>query len=173
MHAIIREHDAGYALVDEGSTNGTRVNEIRVVPGRPKVLRKHDLLDLGGYRLSIDVGVPVSGTMSARLTSEFARQILAEQLADENPERADAELNIIQSGPDERVDLLPIPKEAVSEPPPGPERESRPSSLRPSGVDDGAGTEPVRLRGSELAVYALAAVVVTASIIAMTLLMGP
>ncbi|TNF64491.1 MAG: FHA domain-containing protein, partial [Deltaproteobacteria bacterium] len=35
-HASIREQDAGYVLVDEGSTNGTRINEIRVVPGRPK-----------------------------------------------------------------------------------------------------------------------------------------
>ena len=77
MHASIREQDAGYALVDEGSTNGTRINDIRVVPGRPKVLRKHDLLDLGGYRLSIDVGVPVSQTMSARVTADFARRMLA------------------------------------------------------------------------------------------------
>ncbi len=173
MHAIIREQDAGYALVDEGSTNGTRVNEIRVVPGRPKVLRKHDWLDLGGYRLSIDVGVPVSQTMSARLTSEFARRMLSEQLEVKDAERVDAELNSIQSGPDERVDLLPIPKEAASEPPPPPERKSRPSSPRPSGVDGAAPTEPVRLLRSELAVYALAAIVVTASIIAMTLLMGP
>ncbi|MDH3654239.1 MAG: FHA domain-containing protein [Myxococcales bacterium] len=173
MHASIREQDAGYALVDEGSTNGTRVNEIRVVPGRPKVLRKHDLLDLGGYRLSIDVGVPVSRTMSARLTSDFARRMLAEQLAVKDTERVDAELNSIQSGPDERVDLLPIPNEAVSEPPPSPQRQSRPSRPRPSAPDGETPTEPVRLLRSELAVYALAALVVTASIIAMTLLMGP
>jgi hypothetical protein len=171
MHASIREHDAGYALVDEGSTNGTRVNEIRVAPGRPKVLRKHDLLDLGGYRLSIDVGVPVSQTMSARRTSDLARRMLAEQLAIEDTERVDAELNSIQSGPDERVDLLPIANEAASEPPP-PRRDSRPSRPRPSGPDGERPTEPVRLLRSELAVYALAALVVTASIIAMTLLMG-
>ena len=172
LHASIREQDAGYALVDEGSTNGTRVNEIRVAPGRPKVLRQHDLLDLGGYRLSIDVGVPVSQTMSARRTSDFARRMLAEQLAVEDGERIDAELNSIQSGPDERVDLLPIPKEVVSEPPP-PRRESRPSRPRASRPDGERPTEPVRLLRSELAVYALAALVVTASIIAMTLLMGP
>ncbi len=172
IHASIREQDAGYALVDEGSTNGTRVNEVRLAPGRPKVLRKHDLLDLGGYRLSIDVGVPVSQTMSARRTSDFARRMLAEQLGVEDRERVDAELNGIQSGPDERVDLLPIPKESVSEPPP-PRRESRPSRPRASSPDGESPTEPVRLLRSELAVYALAALVVTASIIAMTLLMGP
>ena len=45
-HASIREQDAGYVLVDEGSTNGTRVNDIRVAVGRPKMLRKHDLISL-------------------------------------------------------------------------------------------------------------------------------
>ena len=29
-HASIREQDAGYVLIDEGSTNGTRINDIRV-----------------------------------------------------------------------------------------------------------------------------------------------
>jgi predicted component of type VI protein secretion system len=169
MHASIREQDAGYVIVDAGSTNGTRVNEIRVVPGRPKVLRKHDLLDLGGYRLTIDVGVPVSKTMSARLTSDLARQILSEQLGDRNAEAIDAELDAIQTGPDERVDLLPIPKETVSEPPL--QRESRPSRPRQSKPDSEPPREPVRLRRSEVAVYALAALVVATSIVALALLM--
>jgi pSer/pThr/pTyr-binding forkhead associated (FHA) protein len=168
-HATIREKDAGYVLVDEGSTNGTRVNEIRVVPERPKVLRNHDLVDLGGYRLTIDVGVPVAQTMSARLTADFARRILAEQLAGKGKPELDAELNAIQSGPDERVDLLPIVKEAVSEPPPT--RESRPSRPRQSRPHTEPPNEPVKLGRSEIAVYALAALVVATSIIAMALLM--
>lgn len=172
MHASIREQDAGYALVDEGSTNGTRINEIRVVPGRPKALRNNDLLDLGGYRLSIDVGVPVSRTMSASLTSDFARRMLAEQLAVEDAVRVDAALNSIQTGPDERVDLLPIANGSLSEPPP-PQRESRPSRPRPSRPDAPGPKEPLRLLRSELAVYALAALVVAASIIAMALLTRP
>ena len=170
-HASIREQDAGYVLIDEGSTNGTRVNEIRVVPGRPKVLRNHDLVDLGGYRLTIDVGVPVAQTMSARLTADFARRILAEQLAGKGEPELDAELNAIQSGPDERVDLLPILQEAVSEPPPA--RESRPSRQRQSRPDTNPPKEPVKLGRSEVAVYALAAVVVATSIIAMSLLLRP
>jgi pSer/pThr/pTyr-binding forkhead associated (FHA) protein len=152
--------------MDEGSTNGTRVNEIRVVQGRPKALRNHDLVDLGGYRLTIDVGVPVAQTMSARLTADFARRILAEQLAGSGEPNLDAELNTIQAGPDERVDLLPIMKEAVSEPPPAREsRQSRPDTEPPA--------EPVKLRRSEVAVYALAALVVATSIVAMALLMRP
>lgn len=170
-HASIREQDAGYVLVDEGSTNGTRINEIRVAPGRPKTLRNHDLVDLGGYRLTIDVGVPVAQTMSARLTADYARRMLSEQLEGRPEQELDTELDAIQRGPDERVDLLPIPKEAVSEPPPP--RESRPSRPRPSTPDTEPPGEPIRLRRSEIAVYALAAIVVATSIVAMALLMRP
>jgi len=168
-HASIRERDAGYVLVDEGSTNGTRVNEILVVPGRPKALRNQDLVDLGGYRLAIDVGVPVAQAMSARLTADYARRMLSEQLAGKDEQELDAELSAVQSGSDERVDLLPIPREAASEPPPP--RQSRPSRPRQSAPDPEQPEEPVRLGRSEVAVYALAAIVVATSIVAMALLM--
>ena len=176
-HASIRERDAGYMLVDEGSTNGTRVNEIRVVPGRPKTLRTQDAVDLGGYRLSIEIGVPVSRPMSARLTSDFARRILAEQLGGESDAGVDAALGEIQTGPDERVELLPIREEPVSETPPPrdsrPSRSSRPSAPRQSQPETVPAVETVRVRRSEVAVYALAAFVVATSIIAMALLMRP
>ena len=170
-HASIREQEAGYVLVDEGSTNGTRINEIRVVPGRPKTLRNHDVVDLGGYRLTIDVGIPVAQMMSARLTADYARGMLSEQLEGKSEQELDAELEAIQRGPDERVDLLPIPKEVMSQPPPA--RESRPSRSRPSTPDTELPAEPIRLRRSEIAVYALAAIVVAMSIVAMALLMRP
>ena len=170
-HASIRERDAGYVLVDEGSTNGTRVNEILVVPGRPKALRNQDLVDLGGYRLAIDVGVPVAQAMSARLTADYARRMLSEQLVGKDEQELDAELSAVQSGSDERVDLLPIPREAASEPPPP--RQSRPSRPRQSAPDPEQPEEPVRLGRSEVAVYALAAIVVATSIVAMALLMRP
>ena len=170
-HASIREQDAGYVLVDEGSTNGTRVNDIRVAVGRPKVLRNRDLVDLGGYRLTIDVGVPVAQTMSARLTTDFARRILAEQLAGQGDRDLDDELSAIQKRADERVDLLPILAAPVSEPPPA--RESRPSRPRQSRPGTDPPAQPIKLRRSELAVYALAALVVATSIIAMSLLMRP
>lgn len=170
-HASIREQDAGYVLIDEGSTNGTRINDIRVVVGRPKVLRSQDLVDLGGYRLTIEVGVPVAQTMSARLTADFARRILAEQLGGQGESRLEEELSAVQRGPDERVELLPISEEAVSTP--SPPRESRPSRPRQSRPDSNPPAEPVKLGRSEVAVYALAAVVVAVSLVAMSLLMRP
>ena len=167
-HASIREQGAGYALFDEGSTNGTRVNEALLVPGRAKTLRPNDLVDLGGYRLIIEVGVPVAQTMSARLTADFARKILAEQLQSSDASGLEVQLKTVQSGPDERVELLPIPREFPSEPPPP--RESRPSKPRSSRPESKA-PEPVKLGRGELAVYALAALVVATSVIAMALLM--
>jgi predicted component of type VI protein secretion system len=169
-HASIRTHGAGYALVDEGSTNGTRVNEALLVPGRPKPLRANDVVDLGGYQLRIEVGVPVAHTMSARITADFAKQMLGEQLCGATSKSLEAQLAEIQSCADQPVDLLPIAEASptATEPP----RESRPSRPRASRPDPSSVAPPApRLRRSELAVYALAALVVATSVIAMTLLM--
>ncbi len=166
MHASLREHDAGYVLVDEGSTNGTRINEILLAPGRPKPVRSHDLVDLGGYRLTIEVGVPVARPTSAVATDEYALRLLAERLPTQNDETLSSLHAAIQRSPDERVDLLPISKntETGSSPP----RESAPrvSAEQPP-------IEPVRLQRSEVAVYALAALLVATCIVAMALLAQP
>lgn len=173
-HATICAEGAGYVLIDQGSTNGTRVNEVLMVVGRPKALRANDVVDLGGYRLTIEVGVPVAQTMSARLTTDFARRMLAEQAGRRNDGDFAAALSSIQDQPDERVDLLPIsvePREAISEPPPRssrPSRTSRPRSSQP--VSEPPVRVPVRLGRSELAVYTLAAIVVAVSVVAMALL---
>lgn len=169
-HASIRAQGAGYALVDEGSTNGTRVNETLLVVGRPKTLRTNDLVDLGGYQLRIEVGVPVAQTMSARITSDFARRMLREQLGEGGSEALEARLAALQEGPDERVDLLPIAEAPPRDTePPRPSRPSRPRPSRPESSSIAA--PPAKLRRSELAVYALAAIVVATSVIAMALLM--
>lgn len=162
-HASIRTQDAGYVLVDEGSTNGTRINETPVVAGRPKVLRNHDLIDLGGYRLTVDVGIPVAHTMSARLGAEYARQMLREQLDDPTDDALDAELRQIQSCADKSVELLPIAKEPPSEEP----------LSRRSAPDPDLGLKArARLGTSELLVYSLAALLIAASVVVM-LLMRP
>lgn len=170
-HATIREQAAGYVLMDEGSTNGTRVNEIPAVPCRPKALRRHDVVDLGGYRLTMELGVPVAQTTPARLTAEHARRMLAEQLGLQGDQELDVELAAIQHSPDEHVELLPIPNEMVSEPPPA--RESKPPLLRESTPGAPPSPQRTKLGRSEVAVYALAAVVVATSVVAMALLMRP
>lgn len=168
-HATIRAEGAGYIVLDEGSTNGTRLNEAPLVAGRPKTLRPHDRIDLGGYRLTIEVGVPVVQTVSARLAADFARRMLEEQAGLNGAGELDDTLAAIQEGSDERVELLPIPKGVSNE---APARESRPSRARSSEPAGTATVEPPRRLGrGELAVYVLAALVVVASIAAMALLM--
>jgi pSer/pThr/pTyr-binding forkhead associated (FHA) protein len=169
-HATIRAEGAGYVLVDEGSTNGTRINEVLVAPGRPKLLRTHDLVDLGGYRLTLDLGVPIAQPTSARLSTEHAKSMLAERARSSSGHTLDAELLVIQTGADEHVDLLPIPKDPVSEAPPA--RDSKPSRPRASSPDlkEQAWT-PVKLGRSEVAVYALAVIVLATSVVVMALLM--
>ncbi len=166
-HASVREREVGYVLVDEGSTNGTRINEVRLAPGRPKALRSHDVVDLGGYRLTIEVGVPVTRSMSAAMSAEHARRLLAERLPDEDEGALLTRLDAIERGPDEPVELLPIPKTVESEPPP-----PRPSSSRPSPAEEQP-VATVKLKRSEIAVYALAALVIATSIVAMALLTQP
>jgi predicted component of type VI protein secretion system len=169
-HATIRAQSAGYVLIDEGSTNGTRINDVLVAPGRPKMLRDQDLVDLGGYRLSLNLGVPVALPTSARLSNEHAKNMLAARFRSESAESFDAELRAIQTGPDEPVELLPIPKEAPSEPPPT--RESRPSRPRVSRPESNPPPQaPVRLGRSEVVVYTLAVVVLATSVVVMALLM--
>jgi predicted component of type VI protein secretion system len=172
MHATIRAQGAGYALYDEGSTNGTRVNEVLLVPGRAKTLQFNDTVDLGGYRFNVEVGVPVAQTMSARLTADFARQMLSEQQGSPTESSLDAELLALQDAADEPIELLPIPKEQPSAPPPP--RESRPSRPRSSRPEPQAvGPKPAGLGRGELVVYGLAALVVATSVIAMAMLMRP
>ena len=171
-HASIRTEGAGYALLDEGSTNGTRVNDSLLVPGRPKTLRPNDTIDLGGYRMVVELGVPVAQTVSARLAADFAKQMLEEQAGAAQADDLDARLREVQALEDERVELLPIPRATPSVPPPP--RDSRPSRARASRPEGSSIAPPApKLARSEVAVYALAALVVTASIVAMALLMQP
>ncbi len=46
-HAAITRTDSGYALEDLGSTNGTWLNENRLLPGKPAALQNGDLFRLG------------------------------------------------------------------------------------------------------------------------------
>ena len=163
-HASIRSQDAGYVLIDEGSTNGTRVNENPVAAARPKPLRTQDTIDLGGYRLTIHIGVPVAQTTSARLTTEYARKMLQEQHAEEGHESVEARLDALQRGVDQSVELLPIPRESSSEAPPS--RTSAPPATKPV-------EERRRMGTSELVVYSLAGLLLAASVVVMFFLTRP
>lgn len=161
-HASIRTEGTGYVIVDEESTNGSRVNEAPIASGRPKPLHTADCVDLGGYRLVIHLGVPVAEPMSAHRTADYAERMLREQHGGDSEEALRQRLQAIHQGSDASVELLPIAKEVPSQPSP-PVRASQPPT--PS-----VPRRWPRLGTSELMVYAMAGLLLAASLLAMFLL---
>lgn len=168
-HATIHAQGAGYAIVDENSTNGTRVNGVPITPGRFKTLRSNDVVDLGGFRLVIEVGVPVVTTISARLTTAFAEQMLREDRGADPAPHIETRLLAVMEAPDQHVDLLPLPQHGASGSPP--EIGDEPSHSRASAAPlEPPAARLARLERGEIAVYALAALLVATSAFAMALL---
>jgi len=52
-HALVRSSDEGVVLVDLGSTNGTRVNDRRMPPERPHLLKNGDAVRFGNLLVRI------------------------------------------------------------------------------------------------------------------------
>lgn len=60
-HASIRAQGAEYAIVDEGSANGTTVGGIKLAPHTPRLVRTGDLVRVGRVWLELKVGqMPVT-----------------------------------------------------------------------------------------------------------------
>ena len=55
-HATIRAQGNDYAIVDEGSTNGTWVGGIRLLPNSPRVVKTGDLVRIGRVWLELSMG---------------------------------------------------------------------------------------------------------------------
>jgi len=105
-HATLQVRGAGYVVVDENSTNGTRLGKERLAPGRPKLLRGGEVLTIGPFRLSIEAGVAVSSPTSADRTAALARDLLRRALGGEETKAARV---VVLNGPLEGHSL-PIPE---------------------------------------------------------------
>ncbi len=55
-HATIRASGPDYAIVDEGSTNGTFVGGIRLLPQSPRIVKSGDLVRVGRVWLELAIG---------------------------------------------------------------------------------------------------------------------
>lgn len=53
LHARIIHSDSGYLILDEGSTNGTQINHIKLTPGKCYLLCKGDRLVLADIELQV------------------------------------------------------------------------------------------------------------------------
>lgn len=105
-HVTLQVQKVGYVALDSGSTNGTWVNGTRVIYNRPKALRDGDVLEVGGFRLTLTTSVPIARSTSADRTSAIARQLLRELRGGElDPPRL-----LVTNGPREGASLeLPPP----------------------------------------------------------------
>ncbi len=75
QHAAIRLESEGYVVVDGDSTNGTRVNGEKLVPGRKKRLSDGDRLDIGVYAIVFEGSRLTTETVTAERTAELARRL--------------------------------------------------------------------------------------------------
>src|SRR5262245_17168221 len=55
-HASIRANGAEYAILDEGSTNGTWVGGVKLSPHTPRVVKNGDLVRVGRVWLELEIG---------------------------------------------------------------------------------------------------------------------
>lgn len=80
-HASIRSQGAEYAIVDEGSTNGTWVGGVKLHPQTPRLLKSGDLVRLGRVWLEIMVGqkapTPDLGLATRDLALALVRNAMA------------------------------------------------------------------------------------------------
>jgi len=94
-HASIRTHGAQWVVVDEGSTNGTRLNGEKLASQSPRPLKTGDVLLLGRIEIAVKLGAaPVS---SAQQTRELALALVARSIGDEG---AIAASIVVNAGPD-------------------------------------------------------------------------
>jgi pSer/pThr/pTyr-binding forkhead associated (FHA) protein len=76
-HAVVRVTAGQYALVDEGSTNGTFVGGMRLVPQTPRTLRSGDLIRLGRVWLEVRMGAAAPTPDLAMATRDLAFALVA------------------------------------------------------------------------------------------------
>jgi len=102
-HASIRARDAGYVIVDEGSTNGTRLNGEKLSAQAPRSLKTGDEIVLGRVKLTVKIGAARPSPKEA--TQELALQLVARALGDELERRTSI---VVFEGPDDgaRMDLV-------------------------------------------------------------------
>jgi pSer/pThr/pTyr-binding forkhead associated (FHA) protein len=79
-HATVRADGPEYTLIDEGSTNGTFVGDVRLVPRSPRTLRNGDLVRVGRVWLEIKVDqTPATHDLPAA-TRDLALRLVADAM---------------------------------------------------------------------------------------------
>jgi len=80
-HATVRVTAGEYALVDEGSTNGTFVGGVRLAPHTPRTLRSGDLVRVGRVWLEMRMDAAPPTRDLAMVTRDLAFALVAQAMA--------------------------------------------------------------------------------------------
>ncbi len=107
-HASVRVHQTGYAAFDEGSTNGTFVNGVRIASGRPKPLRSGDVIHVGNFAIAVEVAVAVPAGTTAEQTAAMARRLAREILEGRGAPPGAPTVTVLNGPSEGRV--VPIPE---------------------------------------------------------------
>lgn len=78
LHATLAYDGTVARLRDEGSTNGTRVNGVSLVPARARTLADGDEIQIGDFTLVFSSGPILGGATSPERTASLARRLLRE-----------------------------------------------------------------------------------------------
>jgi len=98
QHLTVQVKDVGYVVIDEGSTNGTFINGVRIPPQRPKRIKSGDIIEAGGFQIQVEVGVPTARSTSCIETGKLARNLYRALTTDSEPPAASL---LAVQGPDE------------------------------------------------------------------------
>ncbi|MFT3923627.1 MAG: FHA domain-containing protein [Myxococcales bacterium] len=114
LHATLELQGGQARLRDEGSTNGTRVNGVALVPTRPRSLITGDVIEIGDFSIAFSSGPLLGVATSPERTASLARRLLQE-LADPSSEARAAHFLRIAQGPDQGtlINLAEAPSRLV------------------------------------------------------------
>jgi pSer/pThr/pTyr-binding forkhead associated (FHA) protein len=100
LHATIEVTESQARLRDEGSTNGTRVNGVALIPSRQRSLSPGDEIEIGEFALRFESGPLLGSATGPERTASLARRLLREVLGPDSLAAKPACLRIT-AGPDQ------------------------------------------------------------------------
>jgi pSer/pThr/pTyr-binding forkhead associated (FHA) protein len=103
-HASLRAQGAEYVIVDEESTNGTFVGDVRVAPRTSRIVRSGDRVRLGRVWLQILIDQSPVTRDVAMATRDLALALVAEALRAQGVDRT-TRVRVVE-GPDQGASLL-------------------------------------------------------------------
>ena len=104
VHARIERRKGAYYLVDDGSTNGTRLNGTVVATGMRQPLREGDRITIGDYALSVSIPSSHIGEARPESSLSMARGMVRDLLERLGPGESQPSLRVLD-GPQTGVML--------------------------------------------------------------------